>query len=348
MDRQRIDDFLDTFVGFASGATTIALLSIADRTGLLAWLAANSGGTSVAIAEGADLDERYVREILSGLAASGVVEYDSDSAEFNFPDEHALFLASEMSPYFMGGWLDMIPSAMSQIDGVARATVHGGGVGFEDFGSGIIKGIDRGNAPSQRIFLTKKWLPAVDGLTASLESGIKVADVGCGAGTASLLMAQTFPNSEVVGYDVSDDSLAIARTRAEGIPNIRYENYGAEAIPLDSFGLITTFDVIHDLVAPLEGLVRIREALASDGVYLMMEPNASSDLVDNLSPRGALLYGVSVMHCMTQSLANGGEGLGASWGRELAEDYCRQAGFDSFTALDEISNKFSAFYDIRP
>ncbi|HJS71102.1 MAG TPA: methyltransferase domain-containing protein [Acidimicrobiia bacterium] len=345
MDRDRIAAFLDRFVGYASGATTIGLLAVADRSGLLAWLGEHHTGTVEEIAHGARLDARYTREILSGLAAAGAIAYDAETQVFTLPPEHALFLADSASPYYMGGWMDMIPAVMSQVDAVARATEDGGGVHFQEFGDRIIQGIDRGNSPSQEAFLISRWLPAVPGLVERLETGSRVADVGCGTGTAAILMARSFPETQVSGFDVSEESLDIARARAVDVPNVEFQRHGADEIPVEPpFDLITTFDVIHDLADPLAGLVRIREALAGDGRYLMMEPNVSSHLENNLTDRGALLYGVSTLHCMTQSLAVGGEGLGAAWGRELAENYAREAGFSGFQPLDDIANKFSAFY----
>ncbi|HJQ76856.1 MAG TPA: class I SAM-dependent methyltransferase [Acidimicrobiia bacterium] len=344
MDRERIEAFLDTFIGYASGATTIGLLAVADRSGLLDWLGEHRSGTVDEISAGAGLQSRYVREILSGLTAAGALEYAPDDEVFTLPREHALFLSDESSPYFMGGWFDMIPAVFDQIDGVADATRNGGGVGFEEFGEGIIRGIARGNTPSQRVFLVSRWLPAVPGLVEDLERGIRVADVGCGTGTAARLMAEAFPHSTVVGFDVSKESLAVAR-QGEALDNLTFEASAVEEIPTDpSFELVTSFDVIHDLADPLTGLTRVRESLAEDGRFLMMEPNVSSRLEENLNDRAALLYGVSTLHCMTQSLAAGGEGLGAAWGRHLAEDYAHRAGFNTFLPLEDITNKFSAFY----
>jgi len=349
MDRAKIDSFLDDFVGFLSGTTTIGLLAVADRSGLNAYLGEHSSGTAEEIAEGASLDPRYTEEILSGLAAAEIVEYDADSGVFTLPEEHALFLSSELSPYFMGGWLDMLPSVMSQIEGVAQATVHGGGVGFEEFGSNFIKGIDRGNGPSQRVFLTKKWLAAIPGLVDRLEEGIRAADLGCGSGTAAILMASAYPNSEFFGFDVSDDSIAVARSRSEDLSNIEFHEYTIEEIPIEpGFDLITSFDVIHDLVDPMAALRQIHDALKPDGFYLMMEPNASSHLENNISDRGALLYGISTLHCMTQSLARDGVGLGTAWGIENAEKAARKAGYSSFENLEAIENSFSSFYLLRP
>ncbi len=348
MDRAKVEAFLDRFVDFASGATTIGLLAVADRSGLASHLGKAGGGTAHEIADGAGLDLRYVEEIMAGLTAAGVVEYDPEAERFELPPEHGLFISDETSPYFMGGFLDMIPALMAELDGIAGATVNGGGVAFEDFGRDIITGIDRGNTPSQRAFLVSRWLPGVPGLVATLESGMRVADVGCGSGTAAILAAEAFPKSHVVGFDVSEASIAVARSRGGHLTNLEFREHTVEEIPVDPpFDLITSFDVIHDLVAPLDGLRRIRKALSEDGLYLMMEPNASSYLENNLTPRGAMLYGISVLHCMTQSLAHGGVGLGAAWGRERAETLAEEAGFSSFEPLEAISNRFSAFYLLR-
>jgi SAM-dependent methyltransferase len=345
VDRAKVNSFLERFTDLAAGATTIGLLAVADRTGLSRHLGEVGGGTADELARGAGLDPRYVLEILSGLAAAAVVEYDAGSGRFDLPPEHALFIADEASPYFMGGFFDMLPAVMSQVDGVAKATKEGGGVPFEAFGDRMIRGIDRSNTPSQTVFLLERWLPAVPGLVTDLEAGARVADVGCGSGTAALLMARAFPNAEVHGFDVSAGSVNAARERADGLSNVEFTQLDVTEIPTEPpFRLVTTFDVIHDLRDPLAGLRRVRDALADDGQYLMMEPNAGSNLEENLTPRGALLYGTSTLHCMTQSLAIGGAGLGAVWGRQRAEELASEAGFGSFRELDEISNKFSAFY----
>jgi SAM-dependent methyltransferase len=349
MDRARIDDFLDRFVDITAGATTIGLLAVADRSGLLGHLGDGNTGSSEEIAADAGLDPRYVKEILAGLAAAGVVDYDPATGVFALAPEHALFLSDANSPYFMGGWLDMLPAVMAQIDGIADATRIGGGVPFESFGPGLIRGLDRGNAPSQRAFLIRRWLPAVPGLVERLESGIRVADVGCGSGAAAILIAEAYPRSEVTGFDIAEASLQLARERSNHLDNVDFRAAAVEEIPVEpGFDLVTSFDVIHDLADPRAGLRRIRQSLTEDGVYLMMEPRAESYLEGNLNPRGAMLYGISTLHCMTQSLAVGGEGLGAAWGRQLAEGYATEAGFGGFTVLDDISNRFSTFYLLRP
>lgn len=335
---------MDRFIELASGATTIGLLAIADRSGLNQHMADGEQRTAEEISRTSDLDQRYVREILSGLAAAGVYEYDADSTAFRLPPEHTVLVADETSPYFMGGWFDMIPSLYGQLDGLVSATRNGGGVPFSDFGPDMIRGITRGNQPSQTILLNSKWLPAVPGLIEALRAGIRVADVGCGVGNAIKVMAHAFPKSDFIGYDISPEEIAMAR-RDVTAPNVTFELAGVEDLPTTpGFDLITSFDVIHDLVDPDVGLASIRRALTQGGRLLMMEPAASSKLEENLTPRAALLYGVSTMHCMTQSLARGGKGVGTAWGRQEIEAAGRKAGFMSVTRLEGISNTFSDFF----
>lgn len=349
MHSERIEAFLERFIGFASGATTIGLLAIADRTGLSAYMGRHPSGTAAEIAHGAQLDERYVREILSGLAAAGVVDYEASTLTFTLPPEHAIYISNEESPLFKGGWLDWVPAMLGQIDGVAHATVHGGGVPADAFGREMIRGTDRGNGPAQRAFLVDEWLAAVPGLGGRLERGIRVADVGCGSGNAAMLIAEAYPNSDVVGYDISDEAIEIALRRAGQLPNVDFQVLGVEHLPLDpGFDMIITLDVIHDLADPLTGLMRIREALRPEGIYFVEEPNASSRLERNLDDVGAFQYGGSVLFCMTQSLAEGGAGLGTAWGREDMEALMTEAGFGSMQRLDEITDRFSAFYFLTP
>lgn len=344
-DRARVEAFFDRFVGMTAGAAALGILAVADRCGLLAWLGEHDGGTAAEIAAGANLDQRYTTEILAGLTAAGVL--DHEAGVFTLPPEHALFVSDSSSPYYMGGWFDMLPAGYAVIDRVAEAARHGGGVRFDEFAPEMLRGLDRANGPSQRILLTRKWLPAVEGLVERLEEGIDVADVGCGTGTAALTMAQAYPNSRFTGFDVSEEALAMARERGEDLENVEFARAAATEFP-GEYDLITTFDVVHDLADPPAALRHIRGALRPDGVYLMMEPNMSSDLDDNVDDVGVINYGISLLHCMTQSLAIGGAGFGAAWGRQRAEELAREAGFSSFQPLEEITNRFSAFFVLRP
>lgn len=336
-------------MAMVTGGATLGLVGVADRTGLFASLAGAGPQTLEQIVERTGLNERYLLEICSGLAAAEILDYDPATRAFELCDEHAACLADESSPYFLAGWSQMIPSILKAIPGVARACREGGGVAFDDFGDDMIEGIDRSNSPGMRILLTRRWLTAMPEVVERLQRGIRVADVGCGSGAAVLTMARSYPKSQVYGFDISARSIERARAGAdsEGLANASFEQRGAEALPTDpGFDLITTFDVIHDIAQPSEALCAIRRALAADGTYLMVEPNAGDDLEQNLNPGGALLYAVSTLHCMTQSLAQGGVGLGAAWGPKQAEALCREAGFSHFERLD-VDNPFNAFYEVR-
>jgi SAM-dependent methyltransferase len=347
MDRAAVWEFMERFVEMASGAATLFTLAVADRAGLMGVLATSDPLTVEQAATSAGLDERYVKEILSQLAAAGVLDYDPATEAFVLPPERATVIADDTSPYAMTGWLDMLPTAGNFIDEVAEATRHGGGVPASHYPDRMVQAVDRANAPSTRILLTRRWLPTMPEVVEKLEGGARVADVGCGSGTAVLTMASAFPASEFVGYDLDPRAVEAATAKAAetGLANVSFEVLGAAEIPL-GFDLISTFDVVHDLADPLTALSRFREALNEDGTFLMMEPSVGARLEDNIEPRAALLYGVSLLFCMTQSLAAGGAGLGTAWGPEQAEALCREAGFTHFRRLP-VDNPFSAFFEVR-
>jgi SAM-dependent methyltransferase len=347
VDRDRVWEFMERFVEMAAGAATLTTLAVADRSGLLAALAGAGPATIPAIAHSAGLDERYTEEMLAQLTAAGVLDHDPSAGTFHLPDERAAVIADDTSPYAMAGWLDMLPETATFIDDVVAAARTGGGVPADRFPDRVVRGVARANAPSMRILLTRRWLPAMPDVTTKLEQGIRVADVGCGSGAAVITMARAYPNSEFFGYDIDPRAVSAAIEESANLSNVRFEVRSADEIPTEpSFELVTAFDVIHDLADPKGVLSRIHDALADDGTLLMMEPAVSARLEENIAPRAAMLYGVSLMFCMTQSLAAGGPGLGTAWGPEKAERLCRDAGFSRFRRLP-IENPFSAFFEVR-
>ncbi|MGH8927126.1 MAG: class I SAM-dependent methyltransferase [Acidimicrobiia bacterium] len=345
MDRSKIKAFMEQFEGLVTGATAIGALAIADRSGVLEAMR-GAGWLTVAQLANDRFAPRYVEEILSVLAAVGVLDYEPESSRFLLPDEHAACLADPDSPYLLAGWLDMLPAAMKSIDDISRATVHGSGIPLNDFDDRVVIGIDRLNSPGTRILLTKRWLPAMPDVVAILEAGGKIADVGCGSGTAALAMAAAYPQATVFGYDIDDRALAEAnrRARESGLKNIAFARLPAADLPT-GFDLVTTFDVIHDLSHPIDALRGIRSALASGGTYLMVEPAAAPNLEGNFNSRGAMILGISLLYCLPQALVGGGIGLGAGWGPHRAKDLCRQVGFSRFEQLD-IDNPYSNFYRV--
>lgn len=348
MDKDAMRAFMASYMEMTTGAAVMGVMAVADRTGLFKAMAGQGALSLDQVVARSGLQERYLQEILATLAAAGVLEYDAATACFALSDEHAACLADEGSPYFLGGWSQMVPALYRAVPGVVEAARTGGGVPYSDFGSEMVEGIARSNGPGMRILLARKWLPAMPDVVERLEEGIRVADIGCGTGTAVLTMARAYPSSQVIGFDVDRVSIERAREAAAEakLENARFEQLGGEAIPSEpGFDLITTFDVIHDLVRPREVLGCIRSALAPGGTYLMVEPAVGDSLEENLNPGGALTYAMSTLHCMTVSLAHGGEGLGAAWGAKRAEDFCRAAGFTAFERL-EIENPFNAFFRV--
>ena len=346
VDRAIVRDFMDRFEELASGAAAIGALAVADRAGVLEAMVGR-GPVTVAELSSESFAPRYVEEILAVLAAAGVVEYEASTGRFRLPDEHAACLADPDSPYSMAGWLDLLPAGMEAIDQISHATIHGGGVPIDEFDARAVAGIDRLNSPGTRILLTKRWLPAMPDVVARLEAGARVADVGCGSGTAALAMALAYPKSTVIGFDIDPRAVARARDRAgrSELTNLSIELIPAAELPA-GFDLITTFDVIHDLTHPVAALGRIHAALVEDGTYLMVEPAAKAALADNFTPRGILTFGSSLLYCLPQSLVDGGIGLGAGWGPIRAEQLCRQVGFSRFEQLP-IDNPYSNFYRVE-
>jgi ubiquinone/menaquinone biosynthesis C-methylase UbiE len=327
------------------------MIYIGDRVGLFKAMA-GAGPLSVAeTATKTGLQERYVREWLSAMAAAGIVEYDTATERFTLPEEHAAVLADENSPSFLAGFFQNTPAMMTTAPRVAEAFIKGGGVPFSECGPDVIAGIDRSNRAQYQYHLVKRWLPTMPEVVARLEAGARVADIGCGSGYPSVLMAQAFPQSRFYGFDVSEESLERARADAQkkGVADrVEFLRISATAIPeTPKFDLITSFDTIHDMVNPRGALRAIRRALADDGTYFMVEPKAGDTLAENLNPMGAMMYSMSTLHCLTVSLAHGGEGIGTAIGPRKVRELVEEAGFTRLRRLP-IEHLAQAFYEIRP
>jgi ubiquinone/menaquinone biosynthesis C-methylase UbiE len=351
VDKAKREQFISQLTGYVTGASLAGLIYIGDRVGLFKAMAGSDPLTTAALAKKTGLQERYVREWLSAMAAAGVVTYDAQTETFSFPEEHAAVLADENSPSFLGGFFQTTPAMMRVVPQVAEAFVQGGGVPFSAYGSDLIAGIDRSNRTQFQYHLVKRWLPAMPDVIARLESGARVADVGCGSGYPSILMAQAFPRSRFYGFDVSEESLERARRDAQGKgvgDRVEFQRVSASELP-DSpkFDFITSFDAIHDMVDPRGAVRSIRRALADDGAYMMVEVKAGDTLTENLNPLGAMMYSMSTLHCLTVSLAHNGEGIGTMMGERKAREIALEAGFTRFHRLP-IDSAFNVFYEIRP
>ena len=335
-DRKRVQEFARKLFGhYTSGILTL-MVDIGQRTGLFEAVA-KEGGTSQQIAERAGLNERYVREWLGAMATGGIMEYDAASRTFRLPAEHAVCLTGTSSRNLAAGSQGVAMLA-KRLPRVAECFKSGGGVPYSEFRPDFTDYMDASWRLLYEGLLVKGFLPAAKGLPERLAAGMRVADLGCGTGHAINLMAREYPRSRFVGYDIAADAIERARAeaRAMGLTNAAFEVADVTRLPAETqFDLITSFDAIHDQRDPAAVLRSAAAALAPDGVYLALEPRASSNLEENLAnPFAAWMYGVSVLHCMTVSLAEGGAGLGTAWGAQTARQYLAAAGFTSVEVVE--------------
>ena len=351
IDPARTEAFVHKVLGDASGAFTTTLAVLGDRLGLFKELAARGPATSEELAKRSSINERYAREWLGGMAAAGYLEYDPKTRRFTLPPEHAPALAQEKGPFFFGGVYQMFPAMVGVMDQLTVAFRKGGGVAQSAYHASFWDGLERFTAGWFENLLAQQWVPAMPDVTAKLEAGVAVADVGSGRGQALFKLARQFPRSRYVGYDVFAPAVAEANAnaRAEGLADrVRFEQCDAANGLPESYDVITTFDVVHDAARPRDLLHAIRQALRPDGIYVCLDINASHRLEENLGPLGAFFHGVSVLYCMTTSLAGGGEGLGTlGFNEATVRKLCAEAGFGAVRRVP-LENPFNILYEIRP
>lgn len=340
------------------GAVTAGMVHLGDRLGLYRALADADGPlTAPELAARTELQDRWVLEWARNQAAAKVVEWSEDAdgqlRVWLSPEAKAV-LAQPAHPAHAMGMFHRLPQTMQSLEVLPESFRTGVGYDYDAHGAEGAAGLERSFEPWYRNFLVPVALPALDGVVAKLEAGATVADVGCGGGVAVCLMAKAFPQSQVHGYDISEHGLERARRRRveEGVPNAHFHNPRHEPLPADhSLDLVTTFDCIHDMTHPQEVIHAIRAALSDEGVWLLVDIKGRDTFTENVTknPMASMMYGMSVMSCMSSALSEpGGAGLGTlglpeSKARELAAE----AGFTRFRKLD-IDHAVNAFYEIRP
>ena len=348
-DATAAEEFVGRVLSDTSAAMVTTLSAIGDRLGIYKDLAANGPGTSAELAERMGLNERYLREWCSATAAHGYLAYDADSGAFALPPEHIPALAEEGGPGFFGVVHEMLTGINGALDGIADAFRDGGGVTQAAYGPRWWDGMERFTAGWFENFLLQEWLPAMPAVQEKLERGALVADVGCGRGRALAKLAQAFPASRFVGYDVFGPSLerGAELAREAGVEErVSFaQRDAAEGLP-ESYDVIFTFDVIHDAVDPLGILRSLRAALNPDGRYVCLDINASHKLEENAGPLGAMFYSFSVLYCMTTSLAHGGAGLGTcGFNEHTVRELCAEAGFGDVHRVP-LENPFNILYEV--
>jgi len=353
-DPDRLKAFSFQVFNALQGAMTSAMIHLGDKLGLYRALAdAEAALTSTELAERTELNERWVREWLHAQGAAGVLDYAGDE-RFALSPEARVVLADEAHPAFGCGMFSSLPQTISVLDKLPEAFRTGVGLAYDAFGPEGARGVERGFAPWYRSLLVPMALPRVGGLVPALESGIAVADVGCGGGVALVEMAKAFPKSEFHGYDISLHALERAKQNAKqaGVHNVSFHDGASDPLPQDArFGFVTTFDCLHDMTRPEEVISLIRGSIAEDGVWLIADIKAKDGYEANVAknPMAAMMYGTSVMSCMSSALSEpGGKGLGTLGLHEgLAREFAEAAGFTRFETLD-LGHPVNAFYVVRP
>jgi SAM-dependent methyltransferase len=315
-----------------------ALVVMGDRLGLYRALAGAGPLTPTELAERTSTAERYVREWLNAQAAGGYVEYDPESGRYTLPPEQALALTDSDSPAYLPGFFQMALGSVVDSSRITDAAQSGEGVGWHQHSHDVFEGCERFFRPGYNANLLTAWLPALDGVVEKLERGAAVADVGCGHGSSTILMAQAFPNSTFTGSDYHAGSIETARERAReaGVDNVRFEVALAAGYSGTKYDFVTMFDCLHDMGDPAGAARHVRESLADDGTWMIVEPRAGDRVEDNLNPVGRAYYGFSTLLCTPASLSQEvGLALGAQAGEARIREVVTSGGFTHFRRAAE-------------
>jgi SAM-dependent methyltransferase len=346
IDEQKASAFADRLLAHYTSSFVTFMIDVGHRTGLFEALS-DGPGTSHELAARAGLEERYVREWLGAIVTGGLVEYDADTGTYALPPEHALCLAGDSE-------LNLAPMSLISghlarfIEPVASCFRAGGGVPYSAYRPDFTDVMDALSRPLFDGVLLEGVVPLAGDLGERLTRGTRVADIGCGTGHTTNLLARAFPRSVFVGYDLAEDAIDRARTEAldYGLGNVSFEVVDVACLPSDpALGAVFAFDAIHDQADPAGVLARVFDALDPGGVFVMFDIRASSRLERNVgNPVAPLLYAVSTLHCMTVSLASGGAGLGTVWGEELALEMLAAAGFVDVTVHEAPADPMDSVY----
>jgi ubiquinone/menaquinone biosynthesis C-methylase UbiE len=349
-DKAKAESFARYTVGLLNGGFVTLMISIGHRTGLFDAMATLEPSTSEQIARRAKLNERYVREWLGAMVTGKIVEYDGSNGTYKLPAEHAAAITRAAGIGNLASRAQVLSLCGEVEEKVVECFRKGGGVPYSAYPR-FTELMAEGSSKVHDARLVDAILPLVDGLVNRLRKGISVLDMGCGSGHAINLMAKAFPNSRFAGYDFSKKGVAAAKAEAKRLKlsNVRFAAKDAATLnEPERYDLITAFDAIHDQAKPTKVLKAISRGLKPDGVFLMVDVAASSNLNQNLQhPLGPFLYSISTMHCMTVSLAYGGEGLGAVWGEQLATQKLSEAGFKSVEIRKVPGDILNSYYIAR-
>ena len=349
-DEEKLEAFMGRLVVDMGAAASAPLVLLGERLGLYEAMAGAGPLTSAEVAERAGCAERYVREWLGNQAAGGYLEYDARTGRYTLPDEQALVLADESSPVYAPGAFQLVAALVKDEPKIEEAFRTGRGVGWHEHDPDLFEGTERFFRPGYRGHLVPEWIPALEGVEAKLRGGARVADVGCGHGASTLIMAEAFPYSTFVGFDYHGGSIDWARraAAAAGVGDrVRFEVASAKDFPGEGYDLVCHFDCLHDLGDPAGAARHVREALAPDGTWMIVEPYAGDRVEDDLNPVGRVFYAGSTMLCTPNSLSQEvGTALGAQAGEARLRGVVTDAGFTRFRRATETP--FNLVFEARP
>lgn len=333
VDQAKLQSFLGKVVGDIGAAISVPLFIIGEKLGLYKAMAGAGPITAEQLAAKTGCAQRYVREWLMNQAAGGYVQFDAATETFTLPDEQALALADENSSYYMHGGFEIVQSVFMDQEKIADAFRTGKGLHWGEHHECLFRGTERFFRASYAGQLVSSWIPALDGVEPKLKRGARVADIGCGHGASTIIMAEAYPNSTFVGLDYHDKSIAAAKRAAaeRGNPrNVSFHTASASDFAGDGFDLVACFDCLHDMADPVGAAKHIHGVLKSDGAWMIVEPFASDKPEENLNPIGRVYFGASTTVCIPTSLAGNGPALGAQAGESRIRDVVERGGFARF------------------
>jgi SAM-dependent methyltransferase len=350
IDEAKLEAFMGHAVTDMGAIISAPLMVIGEKLGLYKAMAHAGPLTSQEVADRSGAAERSVREWLGNQAAGGYVIYDPDSDRYTLPDEHALALADEDSPFYILGVFESIASLYADEDQILEAFRSGNGMGWHEHDHRLFRGTERFFRPGYRANLVAEWIPALQGVQEKLERGAKVADVGCGHGASTVIMAGAFPNSEFFGFDYHDASIDHARDAADeaGVGDrIKFEVASAKEFPGEGYDLVCVFDCLHDMGDPVGASAHVLQSLKSDGTWMIVEPFANDRVEENLNPVGRVFYAASTVICTPASLSQEvGLALGAQAGEARLTEVLKQGGFTRVRRATETP--FNLVLEARP
>ena len=349
LDMNKLNAFIGQFVGDLGAAVHAGMVVIGEKLGLYKALATGAL-TSAELAVKTKTDERYVREWLSSQAAGGYVTYEEKTNKFSLNAEQAFSLANEDSPAYLPGAFELALASLVAVPRITDSFRTGAGMGWHEHDAGVFHGCEKFFRPGYAANLVSAWIPALDGVKEKLENGARVADVGCGKGASTILMAQAFPKSKFIGFDYHDKSIEGARESAKraGVADrATFEVVRAKEYPGKDYDLVTVFDCLHDMGDPVGAAKHVLKTLAKDGTWMIVEPFAHDDLQNNLNPVGRVYYSFSTLLCTPSSRSQEvGLCLGAQAGEARIKTVVTSAGFTRFRRAAETP--FNIVYEARP